>query len=521
MASSLAASASSSPSHSSNHFCPPSSVLIIGSGVFGLSTALALTRRHAFAHCSITVVDRSDPSQPRAFPSPDAASIDASRIIRADYADHAYTALCNEAQVEWRKQDKPTDLGAQGRYNETGLILVGDPTPPAPAAGQTFQEEDLKPKLTGLDYARMSWANVQSLAAKDPKLAARIRELSNTDAIRDALGTGGSSGSWGYVNYNSGWANAAASMAWCLDRVRETGRVNLVAGTVVSLEHTEDAVTGARLADGRVLSADLVIVAAGAWTGALVDLAGQAIATAQVLAYVDLTEEEHSKLANMPVILNLSTGLFIMPPVDRLLKVAKHALGYINPIQPAHPPLPLRPHSPTTPTTTPTPVSLPRTSLTDPTLSIPSDAASDLRRALHEMIPWPSLRDRPFAKTRLCWYSDTLTADFLIDYHPNWRGLFVATGDSGHAFKFLPVIGDKIVDRILREGPAEFGGKWDWKAKTEALPMRFTQDGSRGNESDNNRRGVRCHLKVGDDVCHAIIETSLGSCTMSVRSPLA
>ncbi|KAL2266118.1 hypothetical protein VTJ83DRAFT_5470 [Remersonia thermophila] len=480
----MASSSSSAAAAAASVACssPPSSILIIGSGVFGLSTALALARRDAFAHCSITVVDRSDPSQPGAFPSPDAASIDASRIVRADYADKAYAALCNEAQAEWRRQASPADLGARGRYNETGLILVGDAEPPAPAADQADQEADLKPKLTGLDYARKSWANVQSLAAKDPELAARIRELPNPDAIRDALGTGGSSGAWGYVNYNSGWANAAASMSWYLDRVRETGRVALVAGTVVSLEHTGDAVTGAKLADGRVLSADLVIVAAGAWTGALVDLAGQAIATGQVLAYVDLTEEEHEELANMPVILNVSTGLFVMPPVNRTLKIAKHFLGYINPVQPAHPPLPLTPRSPppTTPTPPPPPVSLPRTSLTDPTLSIPPSAAADLRRALREMVPWPALRDRPFAKTRLCWYSDTPTADFIIDHHPNWRGLFVATGDSGHAFKFLPVIGDKIVDRILREGPAEFEGKWDWKAKTEALPTRFTQDGSRG-----------------------------------------
>ncbi|KAG7286625.1 hypothetical protein NEMBOFW57_008936 [Staphylotrichum longicolle] len=410
-----------SSTSSSPPFSPPSSILIIGSGVFGLSTALALTRRDAFAQCSITVVDRSDPSQPGAFPSPDAASVDTSRIIRADYADPAYAALCDEAQVEWRKQDKPTDLGSQGRYNETGLLLVGDETPPAPAAAPA--SDGLKPKLTGMDYTRMSWANVVSLASKDPELAARVRELPNPDAIRDALGTGGSSGSWGYINNNSGWANATASMAWYLDRVQQTGRVNFVPGTVVSLEHNNTTVTGAKLSDGRVLSADLVVVAAGAWTGGLVDLAGQALATGQVLGYLDITEEEQSKLANMPVILNLSTGLFIIPPTDRALKLARHAYGYINP-------------------------------------------------------------------TRLCWYSDTPTGDFLIDYHPNWRGLFVATGDSGHAFKFLPVIGDRIVDCIRGECPVAFRGKWGWKVtETEAGTTGkqdgfvFTEDGSRGGKA--------------------------------------
>lgn len=467
-------------------FSPPSSVLIIGSGVFGLGTALALSRRDAFSQCSITVVDRSDPSQPGAFPAPDAASIDSSRIVRADYADPAYAALGDEAQREWRKQHDPADLGAQGRYNEAGLVLVADAAPPAseaPPAG----EEAPNPKKTGMDYARESWANVLSLASKDPTLSSRIQELPTPETIRDVLGTGGGSGSWGYINRSSGWADASASMAWLLDKVQQTGRVSFVAGTVVSLERDEAGatVTGARLADGRVLSAELVVVAAGAWTGSLVDLAGQATATSQVMGYLDLTEPEQERLSRMPVILNLSTGLFIIPPADRVLKVARHAYGYTNPVTPHPPPLPLSPQSQSQPagtssSTAPTapPVSIPRTHLGDPTLSIPAEGARDLRRALHEMIPWPELRHRPFSKTRLCWYSDTPTADFLIDYHPNWRGLFVATGDSGHAFKFLPVIGDKIADCIMRSCPPEFRSKWSWKV-TSGAPV-VTEDGSRG-----------------------------------------
>ena len=446
---------------------------------------MALARRDAFAQSTITLVDRSDPSQPGAFPSPDAASVDTSRIIRADYADPAYAALGDEAQVEWRKRDKPTDLGAQGRYHEAGLILVGDQTPPSlphvPPAAAAPAAEGLKPKLTGLDYTRKSWANVLSLASKNPELAARLRELPNSDAIREALGTGGSSGQWGYINHNSGWGDAAASMAWFLDQVRQTGRVNLIPATVVSLEHNEDTVTGAKLSDGRVLSADLVVVATGAWTGGLVDLAGQAVATGQVLGYLDLTQAEQDQLSKMPVILNLSTGLFIIPPSNRVLKVARHAYGYINPTTTSHPPLPLSPT--TTPNPTTSTIPLPLTTLTNPTLTIPTEGATALRSALQSLIPWPSLQTRPFSKTRLCWYSDTPTGDFLIDYHPHWHNLFVATGDSGHAFKFLPVIGEKVADCIARNTPEAFRGKWGWKAGVEGFGTGlggFTEDGSRG-----------------------------------------
>ncbi|KAK0742526.1 FAD dependent oxidoreductase [Apiosordaria backusii] len=470
---------SSPPQHSSSssNTNSPSSILIIGSGLFGLTTAYSLSRRHEFANTSITVIDRSDPSSTSTFPSPDAASVDTSRIVRADYADHAYAALCDEAQLQWRQQEKPTDLGAQGRYYETGLVVVGDATTPAPVAAPPVEgdvSESPHKKLTGMDYARKSWENVLSLASHNPVLAERIRELPNVDAIREVLGTGGSSGAWGYINKNSGWTDAGASMAWLVEQVRQTGRVNFVAGTVVSLEHNETTVTGARLSDGRVLTADLVMVAAGAWTGSLVDLEGQAVATGQVLGYLDITEEEQEILGTMPVILNLSSGLFIIPPTNRILKVARHAYGYSNPQSLPIPPLPASPGSTSNPV-----VSIPRTSLHDPALCIPAEGEADLRAALREMAPLPGLVDRPFTKTRLCWYSDTRTADFLIDYHPYWKNLFVATGDSGHAFKFLPVIGDKITNCILRDCPPEFKEKWAWK-EWEGSKVLFTEDGSRG-----------------------------------------
>lgn len=94
---------------------PPSSILIVGSGVFGLSTALALTQRSRYDGTRITVLDRSS------FPPQDASSIDSSRIIRADYANRIYASLASQAQDKWRGE-----WGAEGRYHENGLILVAE-----------------------------------------------------------------------------------------------------------------------------------------------------------------------------------------------------------------------------------------------------------------------------------------------------------------------------------------------------------------------------------------------------------
>ncbi|KAJ9151292.1 FAD dependent oxidoreductase [Pleurostoma richardsiae] len=473
---------SSSPTTSS--FTTPSSVLIVGSGVFGLGTAYALTKRPSFSNTTITVVDRS--TEPAVFPSPDASSVDTSRIIRADYADPAYAALAAEAQVEWRKNGD-NELGGQGRYSETGLVLVADKPPSPSAVGQTSASVgDLPPvqaqpsKKSGMDYVRASWENVKDIAAKDPQLADSISELSGVEAIRGAVGTGGTSGSWGYINRSSGWADAEKSMAWLYDRVKETGRVQFVNGTVTSLNTAGNAVTGVTVSTGQTLSAELVIVATGAWTGALVDLSGQATATGQILAYMDITDAEQAQLAKMPTLLNMTSGLFVITPSNNVLKVARHAYGYVNPTTTVT--APLRPPDAATTAT----VSLPLTHLDDPALSIPVSGAAALRSALREMVPLPGIPERPFSRTRLCWYTDTPSGDFLIDYHPHWRGLFVATGGSGHGFKFLPVLGEKIADCVEGQCPPEFRTKWSWRETRgdafQGWDAVVTEDGSRGGE---------------------------------------
>ncbi len=472
----MAPPTSSLPSSPPPHYTPtpvppPASILIVGAGVFGLSTAWALARRDAFSHASITVVDRSDlSSSGTVFPARDASSIDSSRIIRPDYADPAYAALAAVAQEHWRKQDSPNDLGAQGRYNESGFVLVAD--------GSPADRLNATGKKTGMDYVYASWQNVLALSAQTPDLVGRIRELPDSAAIRDRFGTGGSSGSWGYVNERSGWAHAEKSMAWLYDQVKRTGRVKFVSGTVQSLEHDDTVITAAKLSDGRVLSAELVVLATGAWTGSLLDLSGQATATGQVLGYLNLTDAEQERLHDIPILLNLTTGLFVIPPRDRILKVARHSFGYLNPSKPANTPLP----SSLSSTNNTTTVSQPYTHLDNPDLSIPPEGLSDLRRALHAMVPLPSLQERPFTYTRLCWYTDTATGDFIITYHPLWRNLFLATGGSGHGFKFLPVIGDKIVDCIEGRCPPEFRDKWAWKANpgVSVQDAIVTEDGSRG-----------------------------------------
>lgn len=66
-------------------------------------------------------------------------------------------------------------------------------------------------------------------------------------------------------------------------------------------------------------------------------------------------------------------------------------------------------------------------------------------------------------KDRLCWYTDSFDNHFVIEFVPDVDGLMVATGGSGHGFKFLPNLGSHVVDRI--EGrPSDYLHLWRWRS---------------------------------------------------------
>src|SRR5215475_671678 len=68
-------------------------LIVVGGGVFGLSTALEAGRRRR----RTLVVDR------RQVPNPVAASFGPSRKIRSTYLDEHYTRLALEAMPAWRR----------------------------------------------------------------------------------------------------------------------------------------------------------------------------------------------------------------------------------------------------------------------------------------------------------------------------------------------------------------------------------------------------------------------------------
>ncbi|EZF29536.1 hypothetical protein H109_05401 [Trichophyton interdigitale MR816] len=430
----------------------PDHILIVGGGVFGLSTALALSRRH---RGSITLLEAAP-----AIPNPYGSSVDSSRILRADYANPAYARLAQQALAQWRS----TPWGHDGRYNRNGLVLVS-----SSSSGDHT-------------YVRKSYENVKRL---NPDAVELLPTASDVRRVVPGYGVGAHV-SGGYVNWDSAWSDAESAVRHAKHLLDQTGRVTFLSGQaerlIIDHNQEQDQVTGVELSDGHRISADLVVLATGAWTGKLVDLRGRAEATGHPLAYLPLTDDEQRQLNDMPTVLNLSTGMFIIPPRNNELKIGRHAYGYRNPVQINHPTARSSSSSSSPTTTTPIEVSLPLHGA-----PVPLEGQLAARAALREMLP--ALADRPFSKTRVCWYTDTPKGDFIISYHPEIKSLFIATGGSGHGYKFLPVLGDKIVDAMQGILDSDLARLWAWTDNPVTTPagglgVVWTEDGSRSGARD-------------------------------------
>ncbi|KAK8071384.1 sarcosine oxidase [Apiospora hydei] len=394
------------------------SVIVIGAGCFGLSTALELSRNKAFAHTRITVISATE------IPDLNCSSFDINRIVRTDYTSTLYASLATEALNEWEHGD----WGKDGRFHKSGLLMLGD----------------------AKDGYIASALHLARSRGEDQN----IDEVTGDDAIRATCASGGKSGSWGYLNHQAGWADAGRSLEYAYAELKKLGRAEVVTGTVSRLQCKRSTagrpcVTGVMLEDGTTYSADLTILAAGAKSPMLLDMRGVAVASGEVLSYITLTPEESQRLRDMPAIINLSKGCdFSHPQIEGSVELSTPRLD------------------------------------TKGEAAMLQQGLGACREALEELIPW--LATRPFDRTRICWYSDTTEGNFIIDYHPSLDGLFVATGGSGHGFKFMPIMGKYIVHAIQKRLDDSYQRLWSWPGQnTTATPEDVQRAAYKARGGDN------------------------------------
>lgn len=358
--------------------------LVIGGGIFGITAARALRARgHA-----VTVVD------PGPLPHPLAESTDVSKIVRADYgSDAEYTALGERALEGWRAWNAEA---GEDLLVETGVTFVTR----VPFAPGGF-EHDSYAMLTSRGH-HLERLDAHGIRARFPAMHGFVD---------------------GYYNAQGGWARAGATVAWLVRRARAEG-------VVIRAARADGVFDGGAIVDGERVAAELVVVCAGSWTGALVpELASLLRPVGQPVFHLKPHDPALFAAPHLPVFgADIArTGYYGFPLTDGFVKIANHGVGIGSPRERV----------------------------------VTAEQEAALRRMLAEA--FPALVDAPIVFRRLCVYGDSPDEHFWIARHPERPGLAVAAGGSGHGFKFAPVLGELIATLALGE-PHALARKFRWRA---------------------------------------------------------
>ena len=362
---------------------------------------------------------------PGPLPHPLAASTDISKAVRAAYgADEDYTALAERSIALWRRWNE--QFGTK-LYHEVGVMFVrrrkmepGD-----------FEYESLKLlEKRGLNVMRMdtlqSW---KRFPAWNPELYGD-----------------------GVFEIEAGYAESGRAIGTLIKRAKSVG-VELRENEKFSqLNEQGNRVNGIVLDDGQRIASDFVVMAVGAWTPYLLPYTRNLFrATGQPVFHLKPAQPELFAPERFPVFgADITTTGYYGFPINRdgVVKIANHGPG--------------REMSP------------------DSTDRI---VTADDEKKLREFLAstFSSLVDAPIVYTRVCMYCDTHDGHFWIARDPEREGLVVAAGDSGHGFKFAPVLGEIIADATEgKDNPILEKFRW----RPEVRPGTAT-DAARSNQNCN------------------------------------
>ena len=348
-------------------------LLVVGGGVFGLSTALEAGRRRR----RTLVVDR------RVVPNPIAASYGPSRKIRSTYLDAHYTRLALEAMAAWRRIEAET---GKELYVALGNLSVSD-------GGADVHLDTLEAN------ARRGGAKVRRLEADDLR-----REFPQFRRGQRAL-----------LEEEAGFLRATD----CVAALRALAEKHGVQFATEREAAVEAGGTGVEVRTGAATyRAPQVVVAAGGWSKQIFPELGRALWQCQQgIMYLDGVPEAFCRPALVPYS-GADTGFYGFPaePGRVGLKLARHLVT--DPIE-------------------------------DPDFDRRTTPPGFAEAAGEFVATWFGLDPADYRVTyESCMYNLSMGNDFLLDFHPDMPGVFVATAGSGHGFKFGSVLGGIVLDRL-------------------------------------------------------------------------
>jgi sarcosine oxidase len=344
-------------------------VVVVGAGVFGLASALELARRGR----RVAVVDRFG-SGHRA-----TSSTGASRSIRAAYGEPFYAELALDALARWAALERAT---ARKILHLTGQVDLGP-----------------EPTLDALVEASTS-AGVRL----EHRTAAQLREV--LPELSDGRG--------GLFHAQAGTVMAAQGMEALRLAASDAG-VRLLIEAVVAIAPDEPAQVHTT---ERTIAADHVVIAAGPWTGGLLEPLGLSLPLVPSVGQVTFLDAP--TMVGRPGIAAWpqpdGVGVYGHPVPGTGYKIAFDA----------------------------------GTDGWDPDVEQwPPDPSEETRAMEWMRVHLGRATHRVAYSQRHPW---TLTpdSDFVID---RWGSLVLACGCSGHAFKFGPALGPLVADVVDGAAP--------------------------------------------------------------------
>lgn len=467
------------------HLSKTDPINIVGAGVFGLSTALHLTRR---GYKNVTVFDkqRYDQTEYSYFKGCDAASADINKIIRSAYGSQTeYQQLSTEAIASWKQWN--ADLESEndvpkGMSNADRVFIQ--------CGSLSLTDGDMLP-----DFEKATVKNMEAAGHRDTQL---ITTKPEHCTIAESRGI-----SWamdpfqrkmrgkpnvGVLDSTGGVAVADKACRVALHKAQNFG-ARFVFGSSSGAFHklvtaSNGDIIGIQTKDGRRHMAKLTILACGGWTPSILpELDGICEATAGSVIMYKIPQSsalwERLSPENFPTWLwkvrdGAKGGLYGFPRDENgYFKIGYRGTKYTNPQKQQD--------------GIDRSVPITRWSEHQQLKKIPAQAMQVLRRFVEEYLPELSHEGLDIATTRICWYTDSFDNHFLIDHVPGAQGLFVATGGSGHAFKYLPNIGNWVVDvleGVETSRPAIQA--WKWRTAGEKTPPNVLMEGMRSSRTLHN-----------------------------------
>jgi glycine/D-amino acid oxidase-like deaminating enzyme len=353
-----------------------SNIIVVGGGIAGSMTALHLQRRGE----QVTLIDRWEPGHPRA------ASSDYNRVIRAiSGRDEFYTRWARESRSRWLELQ--AESGQNLMYECGALILA--------TKGHCHWEDSTSETFdkVGVPYYKFSKQDIQQ----------RFPQF-KVDEIDYAL-----------FEPEAGLLMAHRCLLTTINLFKKSG--GIVKRGIVTTDATERP-----MLDGKLLEADTIVIATGAWMSEMFPRTIKPISAIMGINVLYTSTPDGSDaydMENMPCWIDHGQGSFGIPSSEG--SGVKAAVVIPN-----------------------TPIDI-----NNDERLIEKQSLNKTRTYIRHRLPGligQRIVDSKFNQVIL-----TPDTHFIVDWHPEHKNVLLAGGCSGHLFKHGPMFGDFAAGVAVRD----------------------------------------------------------------------